>query len=234
MDRARSHAHPARGVAAEPGAARRRRSRSSSLRRLQYALHLASEHAFGLAPPAGAEPAHAELAAALARRPRRDGARSSRRSTTGAPRPSSRCSRMARRALPRAARPAAAAPPARAGRRSELPTARAPLAASCSRSPERRVRRGRDARRLAGVGRRARRVCASLLALPAVTPRSPRGVSFLGMVYRAPTPAACAGHESRPSLLAVRPAVSAASLAGLPASARPAGAAESRSARAAR
>jgi hypothetical protein len=37
-----------------------------SLRRLQYALHLASEHAYGVAPPAGAETSHAELAAALA------------------------------------------------------------------------------------------------------------------------------------------------------------------------
>jgi hypothetical protein len=37
-----------------------------ALRRLQYRLHAASEHAFGLVPPAGAETAHAELAAALA------------------------------------------------------------------------------------------------------------------------------------------------------------------------
>lgn len=37
-----------------------------SLRRLQYRLHLASEHAFGVEPPAGAETAHAELASALA------------------------------------------------------------------------------------------------------------------------------------------------------------------------
>lgn len=36
-----------------------------ALRRLQYALHSASEHAYGLEPPAGAETAHAELAAAL-------------------------------------------------------------------------------------------------------------------------------------------------------------------------
>jgi hypothetical protein len=35
------------------------------LRRLQYALHSASEHAFGLTPPPGTEQAHAELAAAL-------------------------------------------------------------------------------------------------------------------------------------------------------------------------
>jgi hypothetical protein len=38
----------------------------SSLRRLQYALHLASEHAYGLTPPSGAASAHAELADALA------------------------------------------------------------------------------------------------------------------------------------------------------------------------
>ena len=36
------------------------------LRRLQYGLHTASEHAFGLSPPAGAEPVHTELAGALA------------------------------------------------------------------------------------------------------------------------------------------------------------------------
>jgi hypothetical protein len=37
----------------------------TSLRRLQYALHLASEHAYGLEPPPGARSAHAELADAL-------------------------------------------------------------------------------------------------------------------------------------------------------------------------
>jgi hypothetical protein len=37
-----------------------------SLRRLQYALHVASEHAYGLQPPVGAASAHAELADALA------------------------------------------------------------------------------------------------------------------------------------------------------------------------
>jgi hypothetical protein len=36
------------------------------LRRLQYSLHSSSEHAFGLSPPAGTEPVHAELADALA------------------------------------------------------------------------------------------------------------------------------------------------------------------------
>jgi hypothetical protein len=36
-----------------------------SLRRLQYALHLAGELAYGLAPPAAARTAHAELADAL-------------------------------------------------------------------------------------------------------------------------------------------------------------------------
>src|SRR5436305_7199351 len=38
----------------------------ASLARLRYTLHLASEHAYGVEPPVGAESAHAELAAALA------------------------------------------------------------------------------------------------------------------------------------------------------------------------
>jgi hypothetical protein len=38
----------------------------ATLARLQYRLHVASEHAYGLAPPTGVEPVHAELAAALA------------------------------------------------------------------------------------------------------------------------------------------------------------------------
>jgi hypothetical protein len=37
-----------------------------ALRRLQYALHLATEHAYGLEPPEGVASAHAELADALA------------------------------------------------------------------------------------------------------------------------------------------------------------------------
>jgi len=36
-----------------------------ALRRLQYSLHTASESVLGLSPPADAEPAHSELAAAL-------------------------------------------------------------------------------------------------------------------------------------------------------------------------
>ena len=39
---------------------------AQALRRLQYALHLAREHAYGLSPPPGAVTAHAELADALA------------------------------------------------------------------------------------------------------------------------------------------------------------------------
>jgi len=53
------------GIAQSPG----RLSDSEvvhALRRLQYSLHSASEHAYGLVPPAGAESAHAELADALA------------------------------------------------------------------------------------------------------------------------------------------------------------------------
>lgn len=36
-----------------------------SLKRLQYRLHIASEDAYGISPPTGVEPVHAELAAAL-------------------------------------------------------------------------------------------------------------------------------------------------------------------------
>jgi len=39
---------------------------AASLSRLRYSLHLAAEHTYGVAPPLGAESAHAELAAALA------------------------------------------------------------------------------------------------------------------------------------------------------------------------
>lgn len=38
----------------------------AALRRLQYRLHAASEDTLGMSPPAAAEPAHSELAAALA------------------------------------------------------------------------------------------------------------------------------------------------------------------------
>jgi hypothetical protein len=38
----------------------------ASLSRLRYSLHLAAEHTYGVAPPLGAESAHAELGAALA------------------------------------------------------------------------------------------------------------------------------------------------------------------------
>jgi hypothetical protein len=38
----------------------------ASLKRLQYRLHVSSEDAFGISPPTGVEPVHAELAAALA------------------------------------------------------------------------------------------------------------------------------------------------------------------------
>jgi hypothetical protein len=37
-----------------------------ALKRLQYRLHVSSEEAFGISPPSGVEPVHAELAAALA------------------------------------------------------------------------------------------------------------------------------------------------------------------------
>jgi hypothetical protein len=38
----------------------------ASLKLLQYRLHVASEDAYGISPPSGVEPVHAELAAALA------------------------------------------------------------------------------------------------------------------------------------------------------------------------
>ena len=37
-----------------------------TLKQLQYRLHVASEDAYGISPPSGVEPVHAELAAALA------------------------------------------------------------------------------------------------------------------------------------------------------------------------
>jgi hypothetical protein len=37
-----------------------------TLKQLQYRLHVASEEAYGISPPTGVEPVHAELAAALA------------------------------------------------------------------------------------------------------------------------------------------------------------------------
>jgi hypothetical protein len=52
-------------IAREP-AALEEENATQALRRLQYALHLASEHAYGLSPPPGAVTAHAELADALA------------------------------------------------------------------------------------------------------------------------------------------------------------------------
>jgi hypothetical protein len=52
-------------IAREP-AALDENAAADSLRRLQYALHLASEHAYGLNPPPGAVTAHAELGDALA------------------------------------------------------------------------------------------------------------------------------------------------------------------------
>jgi hypothetical protein len=38
----------------------------TSLKQLQYRLHVSSEEAFGISPPSGVEPVHTELAAALA------------------------------------------------------------------------------------------------------------------------------------------------------------------------
>ncbi len=52
-------------IAGEP-ARLEEQDEASALRRLQYALHLASEHAYGLDPPPGETTAHAELADALA------------------------------------------------------------------------------------------------------------------------------------------------------------------------
>ena len=52
------------GLAAEP-AALEHADAGAHLRRLQYSLHTASEAAYGIDPPAGAESSHLELAAAL-------------------------------------------------------------------------------------------------------------------------------------------------------------------------
>src|SRR5207237_1215891 len=52
------------GLAAEP--AELGDGDASHLRRLQYRLHAVAERVYGLAPPAGAATAHAELWAALA------------------------------------------------------------------------------------------------------------------------------------------------------------------------
>jgi hypothetical protein len=52
-------------IAADPGAFDELEL-PEALARLQYHLHLGSEHVYGLVPPPGAETAHAELAAALA------------------------------------------------------------------------------------------------------------------------------------------------------------------------
>jgi hypothetical protein len=51
-------------IAGEPGRLEQHDA-ADALRRLQYALHLAREHAYGLTPPPGATTAHAELADAL-------------------------------------------------------------------------------------------------------------------------------------------------------------------------
>jgi hypothetical protein len=53
-------------IAADPAELLDEESVLDRLPPLQYALHAASEQVFGLRPPAGAEVAHAELAAALA------------------------------------------------------------------------------------------------------------------------------------------------------------------------
>jgi hypothetical protein len=52
-------------LAGEPARLEEREA-ADALRRLQYALHLANEHAYGLIPPPGAATAHAELSDALA------------------------------------------------------------------------------------------------------------------------------------------------------------------------
>jgi hypothetical protein len=52
-------------IAAEPGRLDEVTA-ADTLRRLQYALHLASEHAYGIVPPPASASAHAELADALA------------------------------------------------------------------------------------------------------------------------------------------------------------------------
>lgn len=53
-------------IAADPGERLAGEDALETLSRLQYGLHAAGELALGIAPPAGAEAAHADLAAALA------------------------------------------------------------------------------------------------------------------------------------------------------------------------
>ena len=61
---ARSLSHLDR-LAADPGSLTDDEA-SARLQRLQYSLHVASEHVYGLSPPTDAKPAHSELALALA------------------------------------------------------------------------------------------------------------------------------------------------------------------------
>ena len=158
-------------LAAEPEQLSARRRDTRPLRRLQYALHTASEQAYGLVPPAGAEPAHAELAVALGRARATRPPRSSRPSWTAARTRRPLVHEWRGRALPRAAR--AAAPrrhrprprrTAAAGRGEAEPLAPAISLALALRRRD-RLRRRRD-RRASGrpgssASRRSSRRCSS-------------------------------------------------------------------------
>ena len=111
-----------------------------ALRRLQYRLHSASESVLGLSPPVAAEPAHTELAAALAGARDATGDVVEAVDLTGSRGVDVDAPRMARRALPRSARPAAPdraadAPRGNAARRSRSSTRRSSPPGSPSPAP---------------------------------------------------------------------------------------------------
>ena len=81
-----------------------------SLRRLQYALHLAGEQIYGLEPPTAAKTAHAELADALACARDATAEVAEAVSAWGADGASAPAARVAWRIVPRPARPPAADP----------------------------------------------------------------------------------------------------------------------------
>ena len=199
-----AHARAARPARRRARAARRRATRSTALRRLQYALHLASEHAYGVEPPRRRASAHAELARRARRCARRDrrgrggGRRLGRGRRRAAP------ARVARRALPR---PARAAAPRSAGaaartlddrRRTTGSRGRSPP--SCSRSAARS--RSSPARRSGSgpLGGGLVAVCALGRRVPSVTAAARQAFTHLRNAYARPAPRGGARRLPRPTL----------------------------------